>query len=95
MTRQLERDEACEFCYAPAFAVCVYCWTAICENCSETRIEQMVGNDYIEEEEPEFDDGGEGQAFSSVGSLLTDIGPLHAATVTTFSAVAPDWQMPL
>ena len=60
-------------------------------------------------EEPEFDDGGGGQAFSSVqvftfgffhscartsGSLLTDISPLPVATATTFPAVAPDWHDP-
>jgi hypothetical protein len=32
----------------------------MCENCSETRKGQVVCNDCIEGEEPEFDDGGEG-----------------------------------
>ena len=31
-----------------------------CENCSETRKGQVVCNDCIEGEEPEFDDDGEG-----------------------------------
>jgi len=60
MTRHLEKDEACEFSCAPAVAVCVYCGTAMCENCSETRKGQVVCNDCLEGEEPEFDDGGEG-----------------------------------
>jgi hypothetical protein len=41
-------------------AVCVYCGTAMRENCSETRKGQVVCNDCLEGEEPEFDDGGEG-----------------------------------
>lgn len=60
MTRHLEKDEACEFCCAPAVAVCVYCGTAMCDNCSETGKGQVVCNDCLEGEEPEFDDGGEG-----------------------------------
>ena len=37
MTRQSEKDEACEFCYAPAVSVCIHCGTAVCKECSETR----------------------------------------------------------
>ena len=60
MTRHLEKDEECEFCYAPAVVVCIHCGTAVCEECSETRNGQTVCNDCIEGEEPEFDAGGEG-----------------------------------
>ncbi len=60
MTRKLEKDEACEFCYAPAVSACIRCGTAVCEECSETRNGQAVCNDCIEGENREFDAGGEG-----------------------------------
>ena len=59
MTRYLDKDEACEFCYAPAVAVCIHCETAVCGECSEARNGQVVCNECIEGEECEFDDGGE------------------------------------
>jgi hypothetical protein len=60
MTRQLEKDEAFEFCYAPAVSACIHCGTAVCGECSETRNGRAVCNDCLEGEEPEFDAGGEG-----------------------------------
>jgi len=60
MTRQLEKDEACEFCYAPAVSARINCGTAVCGECSETRNGRAVCNDCIEGEESEFDAGGEG-----------------------------------
>ena len=60
MTRHLEKDEACEFCYAPAVSACIHCGTAVCGECSETGNGRAVCNDCIEGEEPEFDAGGEG-----------------------------------
>jgi hypothetical protein len=60
MARQLEQDEACEFCYAPAVAVCIHCGTAVCKECAETKNGRTVCNDCIEGEDSEFEDGGEG-----------------------------------
>jgi hypothetical protein len=59
MTRQLEKDEACEFCYAPAVSVCIQCGTAVCKECSEVTNGRRVCNDCIEVEDYEFDAGGE------------------------------------
>lgn len=55
-----DTNEACEFCYAQAVAVCIHCGTAVCEECSEIRNGQAVCNNCIEGEDSEFDAGGEG-----------------------------------
>jgi hypothetical protein len=59
MIRRLEKDEVCEFCYAPAVSVCIHCGTAMCKECSETRNGRTVCNDCLEAEDYEFDAGGE------------------------------------
>jgi hypothetical protein len=60
MARQLEQNEVCEFCYAPAVSVCIYCGTAVCKECAETRKGRTVCNDCVEAENSDFEDGGEG-----------------------------------
>lgn len=60
MAREPELNEACEFCYALAVAVCIQCGTAVCKECAEIRNGRTVCNDCIEGEDREFEAGGEG-----------------------------------